>query len=65
MKKSYIAPAVMITAINTSQLIMASPTGTNVPGLGVNGDAGEGMEGHSRRRRNEWDDEWDEEEEEW
>ena len=55
----------MITAINTSQLIMASPTGTNVTGLGVNGDAGEGMEGRSRRRRNEWDDEWDEEEEEW
>ena len=65
MKKSYIAPAVMITSINTSQLIMASPTGTNVTGLGVKGDAGEGMEGHSRRRRNDWDDEWDEEEEEW
>lgn len=63
-KKAYLSPEVMVTAIHTAQLVMASKLkDTNIDGLGVaEDDAEEGMVGRSRRRRhNQWDDEEDEE----
>ena len=67
-KKAYLSPEVMVTAIHTAQLVMASKLeGTSLGedlGVAVE-DAPEGMVGRSRRRRNQWDDEELEDEEAW
>jgi hypothetical protein len=60
MKKNvYISPSVEIEDYETgSDLLVASPTGTNIDDLDVaNGDAPTDMEGRSRRNRNVWEDE--------
>ncbi len=68
-KKAYLSPEVMVTAIHTAQLVMASKLkGTSLgEDLRVaEGDAPEDMVGRSRRRRhNQWDDEELEDEEAW
>lgn len=66
-KLAYISPEIWVTLIDTKIHVLAgSPTGTDVEGLDVEEeDAPEDMEGRSRRRRNQWDDEQDEQDEKW
>ena len=61
MKKEYITPAIQMVMLSQLQPLAGSndgPTGGSQqdPGLGGNS---------SRRRRIDWDDQWDDEEEEW
>ena len=64
MKKTYLSPSTTITNVELQLL-----NNTSIKGVG--GDSGIGMgsgdtpgtAGSRRRRRNDWDDEWDEEEE--
>ena len=64
--KEYIKPSMMVTLLNTQPLMTNSLTGTNLDGVTIG--EGEYTGGHAdsrRRRRNDWEDEWDDEEEDW
>ncbi len=67
MKKEYITPETLLHSLQLQQIIANSPLRTNEDGDLIDGtlqDEGAQGPGLSRRRRNQWD-EWEDEEEEY